>query len=143
MSLPYPRYTWYYTCDSSCITMLLLHQKVFVNRLVIVTNRLANGLFKKNLLCSKNSLTKIVGYQQPTLSLCQDSIRRWNHFAFMRIVFTFVQLFSFTWDRHQHKCVREMVFLFTCAKSECSAVEVACLAQNIRHSSASVRSSGA
>ena len=61
----------------------------------------------------------------------------------MRIVFTFVQLFSFTLDRHRHNCAREMVFLFTCVESECSAVEVACLAQNIRHSSASVRSSGA
>jgi len=72
------------------------------------------------------------------LSLCQDSIRRWNHFAFMRIAITFVQLLSFMGDRHN--CVQEMVFLFTCVQSECSAVEVACLAQNIRHSSASVRS---
>ena len=122
MSLPYPRCTWYYTCDSSCITMLLLHQKVFVNRLVIVTNRLANGLFKKNLLCSKNSFTKIVGYQQPTLSLCQDSIRRWNHFAFMRIVFTFVQLFSFTWDRDRHKCVREKWCFFLHVQSQSAAL---------------------
>jgi len=68
-SLPYPRCTWYYTCDSSYITLLLLHHKVFVcyhkNGLVIVTNLLADG-YLKNLLCSKNSLTKIVGYQQPT-----------------------------------------------------------------------------
>jgi len=33
--------------------------------------------------------------------------------------------------------VQEMVFRFTCV--ECTAVEVTCLAQNIRHSSASVR----
>jgi len=32
-----------------------------------------------------------------------------------------------------------MAFRFTCVGSECSAVEVACLAQNILHSSASVR----
>jgi len=32
-----------------------------------------------------------------------------------------------------------MVFRFTCVESECGAVEVACSAQNIRHSSASVR----
>jgi len=30
-----------------------------------------------------------------------------------------------------------MVFHFTCVESKCSAVEVACLAQNIRHSSTS------
>ena len=29
-SLPYPRCTWCYTCDSSYITLLLLHHKVFV-----------------------------------------------------------------------------------------------------------------
>jgi len=28
------------------------------------------------------------------MSLCQDGIRGWNHFAFMWIVFTFVELFS-------------------------------------------------
>jgi len=43
------------------------------------------------------------------------------------------------WDWHGHNCVREMVFRFTCVESECSAVEVAGLAQYIRHSSASVR----
>jgi len=31
-----------------------------------------------------------------------------------------------------------MVFRSTCVESECSAVEVACLAQNIWHSSASM-----
>jgi len=40
-------------------------------------------------LCYKNILTKLVGYQQPFLSLCQDGIRGWNHFSFMWIVFTF------------------------------------------------------
>jgi len=45
-----------------------------------------------NLICSKNILTKLVGYQQ---SRCQDEIRGWIHFAFMWIVFTFVELFSF------------------------------------------------
>jgi len=43
------------------------------------------------------------------------------------------------WGRHRHNCVREMVFRFACVESECSAVEVVCLAQNIQHSSASVR----
>jgi len=41
--------------------------------------------------------------------------------------------------RHPHNCVQEMVFRFTSVESECSAVEVACLAQNIRHSTASVQ----
>jgi len=57
----------------------------------------------------------------------------------MWIVFTFVQLFSFMWGQHRHSCILEMVFRFTCIESDCSAVEVACLAQNILHSSASVR----
>ena len=46
------------------------------------------------------------------MSLCQDVIRVWSHFAFMRIVFTFVELFSFTWV--QHNCVWKMEFRFTC-----------------------------
>jgi len=50
-SLPYPRCTWCYTCDSSYITLLLLHNKVFLcyhkNGLVIVTNLLADGYLKK------------------------------------------------------------------------------------------------
>jgi len=41
----------YYTCDSSLITLLLLHHKVFViyhkNGLVVVTDLLADGSFKK------------------------------------------------------------------------------------------------
>jgi len=32
------------------------------------------------LLCSKNILTKLVGYQQPT---CPCGIRVWKHFTFM------------------------------------------------------------
>jgi len=43
------------------------------------------------------------------------------------------------WGRHWHTCLREMVFRFTCVESECSVVEVALLAQNIRHRSASVQ----
>jgi len=39
---------------------------------------------------------KIFGYQQPT-RLCQDGIHGWNRFAFLWIVFTFVELFSFMW----------------------------------------------
>jgi len=35
--------------------------------------------FFYNLICSKNILTKLVGYQQ---SWCQDGIRGWNYFAF-------------------------------------------------------------
>jgi len=32
----------------------------------VVTNLLEDGLFSSNLVCSKNILTKLVGYQQPT-----------------------------------------------------------------------------
>jgi len=99
--------------------------------LVIVTNLLADGLLK-NLLCSKNSLTKLVDYQQPTC-LCVKIA-----FAIGTISLSW-ELFSFMWGRHRHNCVLEMVFRFACVESECSAVEVAYLAQNIRHSSASVR----
>jgi len=65
-------------------------------------------LFSKNIL-------KLVGYQQLICLCvnCQDGIRGWKHFAFMYIVFTFVELFSFMWGRHI--CVRKMVFRFTCA----------------------------
>jgi len=47
-------------------------------------------------LCSNNILTQLVGYQQPTC-LCQDGICGRNHFAFMWIAFTFVELLSFMW----------------------------------------------
>jgi len=60
-------------------------------------------------------LMKLVGYQWPTC-LCvnfQDGIRGWKHFAFMWIIFTFVELFSFMWGRHI--CVRKMVYCFACA----------------------------
>jgi len=64
--------------------------------------------------CGKNIFTKLVGYQQPTC-LCQYGIGgwKWNHLAFMWIVFAFVELFSLMWCRHNG--VRKMVFRFTCA----------------------------
>ena len=40
---------------------------------------------------------KLVGYQQPTCLCVKMEFVVGNHFAFMRIVFTFVELFSFTW----------------------------------------------
>jgi len=40
---------------------------------------------KTNLICSKNSLTKIVGYHQPTCLFIQDSIRRWNQLRMQKI----------------------------------------------------------
>ena len=60
-------------------------------------------------------LMKLVGSQQPTCLCvnCQGGIRGWKHFAFIWIVFTFVELFSFMWGRHI--CARKMVFRFTCA----------------------------
>jgi len=105
--------------------------------LVSVTYLLADGLFKNNVLCSKNSLMKIAGYQQPTcLCVRMAFVVDRNHFAFMWIVVTFVPLFSFMWGRYRRNCVWEMVFRFT--HESCSAAEVACLAENIRHSSAGV-----
>ena len=38
------------------------------------------------------------------MSLCQDGIRGWNHFALKWIIFNFVELFSFTWVLHN--CVK-------------------------------------
>ena len=34
------------------------------------------------------------------MSLCQDGIRGWNHFVFKWIIFSFMELFSYTWVRH-------------------------------------------
>ena len=111
----------YYTRNSSCITLLCLHHnhKMSIschkNGLVsMVTNPLADGLFFmcfavrifwRNYLAINSLLVSV--------SLCQDGIRDWKRFAFMWIVFTFVELFLFTWDRHN--CVRKMAFRFTCA----------------------------
>jgi len=69
---------------------------------------LANNLLRKE---SKNCSWLSTAY----LSLCQYGIGgwKWKHFAFMRIVFTFMELFSFMCD--WHNCVRKMVFRFTCA----------------------------
>ena len=50
-----------------------------------------------HVLCSKHILMKLVGYQQPTCLCVKMEFVVGNHFAFMRIVFTFVELFSFTW----------------------------------------------
>ena len=64
--------------------------------------------------------------------MCQGGVRGWNHFAFMWIVFTFVQLFSLMWEPAQ-LCAGNGVLFYMCG-----AVEVAWLVQNIRHGSASV-----
>ena len=81
-----PRCTWYYNCDSSCITSLLLHHKVFVsyhkNGLVIVTNVLADGLFRE-LALQQEQFKENSWLSTAYFSLCHESIRRWNHFAFM------------------------------------------------------------
>jgi len=63
--------------------------------------------------CSKNILTKLVGYQQPTCLCVKMEFMVETISLNMRIVFTFVKLISFMWG--QHKCVQEMVFRFTCA----------------------------
>jgi len=110
----------HYTRSSSCITLLWLHHnhKVSVSYhkadLSVVTNPLANVLFFMCFIVRtfwRNCSWLSTAY----LSLCQYGIGgwKWNHFAFMWIVFTFVELFSFMWGRHN--CVRNMVFRFTCA----------------------------
>jgi len=73
---PYPIHAadGYYTRDSSCIVLLM------------VTPQLQ--------CLQATTKGKLVGYQKPALSLCQDEICVWNYFASTRIVFTFVQLFS-------------------------------------------------
>ena len=52
------------------------------------------------MLCSKNIFDETSWLSTAYMSLCQDGIRGWNDFAFMWIVFTFVELFSFTLVRH-------------------------------------------
>jgi len=95
------------------------------------TNLLADALFFKNLR-SKNILTKLVRYHQPT-SLCVG----WN---------SWLERFRF-----QVNCFhfREVVFVHVGPAQMCTengvsicmsrAVEVGWLAQNIRHSSTRVR----
>jgi len=107
----------HYSRNRSCITLLWLHHKMsisFYKSGLVSSHQSVGKWLIFYVFCSKNILTKLVGYQQPTC-LCQYGIRgwKWNHFAFMWIVFTFVELFSFMWGRNN--CAREMVFRFTCA----------------------------
>ena len=101
--------------------------------------------FKKNLLCSKSSLTNIVamcsvsGYQQPSCLCARTAFVVGTISLSREFFFTLMQLLSFMCGRHQHNCVREVVFRFARVASECSAVEFASLAQNIPHISAGVR----
>jgi len=76
----------------------------------VVTNPLEDRLFY--MLCSKNIFDEASWLSTAYMSLCQDGIRVWNDFAFMWIVFIFVELFSFTWVGHN--CVWKMMFRFTC-----------------------------
>jgi len=55
---------------------------------------------------------KLFGYQQPSC-LCAMMEFVVGNISLSWIVFTFVELFSFMWGRHN--CVREKVFQFTYA----------------------------
>jgi len=92
LNSPHPIHAadWHYTRNSSCITLLWLHhnQKLFISHhkdgLVNSHQSVGRWFIFFNLICSKNSFTKLVGYQQ---CVCQDGIRSWNHFAFMQNFF--------------------------------------------------------
>ena len=108
----------HYTRHSSYIKLLRVHHNhklsiSYHKNGIVVTNPLADGLFFTCFKCSKNIFNETSWLSTASLSLCPDGICGWKHFAFMWIVFTFVELFSFKWGRHN--CVRNMVFSFTCA----------------------------
>jgi len=89
-----------------------------MNILVSVTYPLADGL--SSVLCSKNILTKLCGYQQPTcLCVKMEFAVGTISLSLMWIVFTSTQV-----------CTGNGVSFFMCG-----SVEVAWFAQNIRHSS--------
>jgi len=99
----------HYTRNSSCITLLWLHHnhKMPISYHIngLVSSHQSVGRWLNFVFCSKNILTELFGYQSLLVS-----VSRWN--SFMWIVFTFVELYSFMWGRHN--CVRKMVFRFTC-----------------------------
>jgi len=77
------------TRNSSCITLLWLHHNhkmsMSFHKNGLVSNHQSVGKWLIfHVFCSKNTLTKVVGYQQPTCP-CQNGIGgwKWNHFAFM------------------------------------------------------------
>jgi len=63
-------------------------------------------------LCNKNILTKLVGYQQPTC-LCVQVDWWLEPFNFHVNCVHFLKLLSFMWGRHN--CVQKIVFRFSCA----------------------------
>jgi len=63
---------------------------------IVTSHQSVGRRFIFYVLCSKNLLMEPVGYQQRSCLCVKDGIRGWN-FAFMWIVFTFVELFSFMW----------------------------------------------
>ena len=65
----------------------------------------------KNLLCSKNILTELVAYLQPTCLCVKMEFLVGTISLFCE--FTFVEVFSFMWVRHN--CVRKAVCRFRCA----------------------------
>jgi len=83
-----------------------------VSSIVFCDIALIAGSGKSHVTISLVGFDETIWLSTCYLSLSQDGIRDWNHFAFMWIVvFTFMQLFSVMlgW----HICVREMVFRLT------------------------------
>jgi len=64
-------------------------------------------------LCNKNILMKLVGYQQPILVSVSWRNSWWETFRFHVNCVHFLKLLSFMWGRHNR--VRKTVFRFTCA----------------------------
>jgi len=63
-------------------------------------------------LCDKNLLMKLVGYQQPTCLCVMMEFVVGNIFLHVNCVH-FLKLLSFMWGRHNY--VRKTIFRFTCA----------------------------
>jgi len=82
-------------------------------------------------LCSKNTLIKLVGYQQPTCLCVKMEFVVGNYFAFMWIV-SFSKA-AFVHVRPAQLCTEDGVSIYIR-----SAEEVAWLAQNFQHSSTHV-----
>ena len=81
--------------------------------------------------CSKNILTKLDGYQQPTVSI-------WNRWLQVEPFRFHVNCIHFRGAVFVHVGPEQLCTGNGVSFYMCSAVEVALLAQNIRHSSTSV-----
>ena len=114
------------------ITLLWLHHNhkksisYHNNGLVSSHQSVGRWFIWKKLLCSKNILRKLVGYQQPTCPCVKMEYVVGN-------ILLSCELYSLWWSRFRSREVGRTVY-----GNMCSAVEIAWLAQNIRHSSTRV-----